>query len=408
MARFFSIVTLSLTLLAGAAAPAQANPPERQGAPRDCGCADSQDRTAPRGDGDGQQSQALGSGRAGVSPTPAYQDPPGCCDRLVDISSGIAFPPDLSTTITASAWALVFSKRQFSKRPGPLLTDCPLSVLVHGPSPYLAYAFQGEMVVDKQTDRYTMSVRLMDLHRGTTVKHGQISWRMPASKDAAFASRIVHEKVKELARTFQPLDDLLHEYEGMPRKAELEPEKDPISAGKTMTIELDNMRANTRRRKPQPWQRVLVKVEKGKLLNGTPQWDEYWQFPVDNGSIELEYQAPDECKRKQTETITVFNTCTIDPESVNVQPEEQIGETQFDVFCLRGEFEFQSELKDGYRHEVPTRMWMRGTSVEGKLTITLHLPDDPDDQDTPQAEAGGGQAPPDRPLHNRPANTPNP
>ncbi len=279
---------------------------------------------------------------------------------------------------------------------GPDLNDCPLDVVIlEGlvPLPSLAkpgYAFVGDLVVEAPRRRYTLTVQLMDLLHGTVVQPGQTSWTVPddgeALSESIEASRALDKHVRALAETFMPLDDILHEYEGMPRKAELQPEKDPIGAGKKMTIHLKNIRANTKKGQPQPWQRVLVKVAKGKLLNGTPQWDRYWNFPVGRqGAIELKYKAPDECKRKQTETITVFNTCTIHPQSINVQPEEEIATTEFDVMCVRGEFEFQYDsvlsgprgitVKDGYEHSVPFEVDFDEDppSVEGEGELSYAL-----------------------------------
>ena len=365
----WAVLVTAVSLLA--ATVYAASPPESEPRPSCPTCK----RSAPapsqpaNGGAKGQESDAGGPGGAARSPTPASADGPGCCAR--NVTTRIEVSPSVSKMVAISAWNSVIGDRDLGG--GPSLDDCPLRVLILGteyPNASLFkpdYAFIGNLAADEHSRRYTLTVQLMDLLHGAVVQSGRTSWTVPndghALDESYEAAAALQENVKTLAGTFMPLDNTLHEYEGMPRKAELEPEKDPIGAGKKMKIHLKNIRANTRKGQPQPWQRVLVKVEKGKLLNGTPQWDRYWNFPVGKGAIQLKYQAPKKCKRKQTETITVFNTCTIHPQSINVQPEEKIATTELDVMCVRGEFEFKYDceilapggitVNDGYEHSVP-------------------------------------------------------
>ena len=371
--RKFDLCVLPFTVLAAAAwvlvGTVHAAPPESrpQSSCPSCKRAAAGQSQPAQGGAQSQKSDAGGAPKSGRSPTPAQRQPEGCCWRYV--AQRLHTPPRFS--IERGDWGSVFTKREFGG--GPLLEDCPPRVdtvvdthdgnhpSTTGTEP--EYAFVGDLVVDEKTDQCRLSVQLVDLLHGAVVKREQASWRIPASPVAGFAHKVVGDQMIEVARRFQPLDDILYEYEGTPRSAELQPEKDPIGAGKKMTIHLTNILADTRGGQPQPWQRVLVKVEKGQLLNGTPQGDREWNFPVGKGTIELKYQAPDECQRKQTETITVFNTCTIDPKSVNISPEEQIASTTFDVVCVRGEFEFQYDcvlsrtgglnIKNDYKHSVP-------------------------------------------------------
>jgi hypothetical protein len=136
-----------------------------------------------------------------------------------------------------------------------------------------------------------------------------------------------------LAKSFHPLDEVINDYERIPERATIEAEKDPIMSGKKMTVHVKDMRDN-RGRTPQPWQRFLVKTEKGKILNGTQQ-EEYRVFEVGGGAIDLVYQAPEECK-KDTEKIEISNTCVIDPQS-RVTLERGIASTGFNILCDRWE-----------------------------------------------------------------------
>lgn len=360
----FAILTVTGLLLAntGLAGPQDKN---QKRSTRNCGGCGSKEPKKTAGGAKGRQSQGGGAGGKGRSPTPANACVPGCCAR--DVTTHIEVPPDVSKKIVTDTWDEVIGDSKLGG--GPDLDDCPLHVLIlDGQNPNASlfkaqYAFTGKLAVQQSGDRYTFTMDLVDLNHGDVVQSGQTSWRVPAFTQGGYDSKLMMERITALAETFMPLDDVIHEYEGMPRKAELKPEKDPIGAGKRMTIHLNNMRANTKKGDPQQWQRVVVKVKKGKLTNGTRQADGTWVFPVGRGEVRLEYKAPVECKRKQTETVTVYNSCNVCSGLNWYQPEQEIATTEFDVMCIRGEFEFQYESKlesswgvtvnDGYEHSVP-------------------------------------------------------
>lgn len=107
-----------------------------------------------------------------------------------------------------------------------------------------------------------------------------------------------------------------------------------------MTITLKNIKdANSK--SSQAWQRILVKVEKGRILNGTP-LEEYRVFEVGSGNIQLQYQAPEACNN-DVETITIMNSCTINPK-MNPKPEQQIATKKFDIFCVEGQIKITEDL----------------------------------------------------------------
>ncbi|GAB6184176.1 hypothetical protein [Thermodesulfovibrio hydrogeniphilus] len=177
-----------------------------------------------------------------------------------------------------------------------------------------------------------INLELIDIGHQTTVKSGQRAFScIPREPLECVRARI--KNTKNLAKTFQPLDKLLYDYERIPENLEFELEKEPIMAGETMTIKLKNIRdANGKPSKH--WQRILVKAEKGKILNGTP-YDEYRIFTVGNGIIEIQYQAPAPC-RNDKEKITIYNTCEIRP-GQNPIPEREIATKAFDIFCVEGQ-----------------------------------------------------------------------
>jgi len=217
------------------------------------------------------------------------------------------------------------------------------------------YLFKGQIIVDEQTGyvdekcekddqgqqscsggdilgSFTFKLQLVDHHRDVevVVKQGQVSW-----SGSIFNGL---NAIKELSRTFKPLPQIIHDYEGMPEKATLEPEKDPVPAGEKMTIHLKDI-VDYQGNKPQPWQWVVVKAEKGQIEignNGRDAGEGAVAFEVGSGAIDFIYKAPDKCDKdtENKDTITVYNTCNNDPRTAGSFPREKVIATKsFDIDC---------------------------------------------------------------------------
>jgi hypothetical protein len=189
------------------------------------------------------------------------------------------------------------------------------------------YLFRGDFVTTEGPEgpgTSTLQLQFFDHHRGEVVKEGRTSW----SGSAGFGQ----DAVRALVMTFLPLDELMYDYERIPEKATVRPSRDPIEAGERMTIHVRNV-MDAENRASQPWQRILARAEKGKILNGEPQGEGFRRFEVGEGSIDMSYRAPDTCKN-QTETITIYNSCNNDPRvNVNFLPEREIVIGSFDIHC---------------------------------------------------------------------------
>jgi hypothetical protein len=144
-----------------------------------------------------------------------------------------------------------------------------------------------------------------------------------------------YEIIRQLARTqFSPVDELIFDYERIPVTTEVQPARDPISTGETMTIELAEIR-DRENRPPQSWQRVVVTVEHGEILNGEyNEVEDQYAFEVGEGGLQIQYRAPDECEAKR-ESIVVYNSCDWGQRCVvplrTTDRKHRIGEVKFDI-----------------------------------------------------------------------------
>jgi len=276
-------------------------------------------------------------------------------------------------------------------------TQCPLKVDFTNVESGMDYVFQGQIIVNEQTGfiekqcvqgqdcsggdilgSFTFKLQLIDHHRGKVVKEGQTSW-VGESQELVIGERKLRgigaglDQIKELSRTFKPLPQIIHDYEGLPEKATLEPEKDPIPAGEKMTIHLKDI-VDYKGNKPQPWQWVVVKAEKGQIVGGREQGDGTHAFEVGSGAIDLVYQAPDKCNKdtENKDTITVYNSCNNDLNATDmIMPEKVIATKSFDIECTGWLLEFtytEQLLRDYNWKEDYSDFWSRG---HGERTYTL-------------------------------------
>jgi hypothetical protein len=109
------------------------------------------------------------------------------------------------------------------------------------------------------------------------------------------------------------------------------------------------------------WQRVLVKVEKGTILNAEERWGAFYVFRAGDGArAELQYRAPDDCSAT-TDTLTVFNTC-MKREGITGDEKYQIATKTFEIACD------QWELELAYHEEISHDS--KEVKIEGDTTIT--------------------------------------
>ena len=256
-----------------------------------------------------------------------------CCWRHV--RTYVASPSGPLARKVRFAWDSVFTKREFGG--GPLLDDCPLKIDVGGPKVDIDYVFNVNLALMDVSNQFVLNAQLFDKHHGHGIKSGQISWIDPG--DDITATEELQKHTRDLARTFQPLDDILFEYEKMPQRCDVEPEKDEVEAGEKIVIHLKRIE-ESKGNPPQSFQKILVKAKEGKVLNGTPQGEDYRMFEAAS-EIDVDYSAPDEC-REQTETFEVFNSCNIDPNVVSYIPDREIADKNFKIVCNQWEGTIES------------------------------------------------------------------
>lgn len=178
--------------------------------------------------------------------------------------------------------------------------------------------------------QFTLTVQLVDQHRGETVADGSASWSF--TKDGIEGSRDMLQAVKSLGESFVPIDGILCDYERLPESAEVNPEKEKVGVGEEITIHLANI-FDCSGRQSKPWWRVLVKVDKGEIKDADEEYGGYSVYEVKGGAIDVKYQAPEMCPGEdKTETIWVYNTCNMKKDTRGM-PDSEIAKGTFELLC---------------------------------------------------------------------------
>jgi hypothetical protein len=212
---------------------------------------------------------------------------------------------------------------------------------------------------------FTFDLKLEDPDHDTTVKEASCTWTGSILEGLGFprSNGTQEYMIQELAKQFQPLEQLIRDYERIPEKCQIQLPDKEVEAGKTITIQLTDL-LDSEGRPPQPWQRVLVKAKKGKILNGESRAlseEGYRVFKAGNGgTVDVQYQAPEKCENTE-DTLTVCNTCQKgeDP-GQKFAPEREIATKTFDIICNRWNVELtftkkvagKEQMSEGITREV--------------------------------------------------------
>lgn len=243
----------------------------------------------------------------------------------------------------------------------------------------LDYLISGKLIVDKKTGRtevyylegyepgtkvrsggnllgrFNFKWELIDnQHNNAVVKTLETSWEGKITDFMGYTNhgdkKISSNKITEMTKQVGNLDEVIYDYEQMPLscKIKLVDDRDYVENGEELKITLNEI-LDYKGRTAKQWQHLIVKVEKGKIINGKTHRGnkDYKIFEVGNGEVEIKYKAPDDCE-SQEEEITVYNTCEnreyVEGSNDFFDPKKEIGNKEFKIVCARGNIEYKHEI----------------------------------------------------------------
>jgi hypothetical protein len=282
-----------------------------------------------------------------------------CCIRDV-WTAPFALPPAAD-----QGWSWAFSQDMVSALQSKLPhIDCPpIDLSWTGNTIGHAYKSVGEVTTEGLTQidhdghlrgTFVARVRLIDPDHGDAVlrEARPVSWtglltdglnHQVSNYEPSTGSRNASwmDLTGELGKQFMDINTLIYDYERKPQKCQVNltgETKDVVDAGKTVTVTVSDI-IDHEGRPPQPWQRIVIHPDKGKLLNCTrrSQNPDDCVFEAGSGTFEFTYQAPDNCKIS-TDTLTVYNSCEKRSRSHplgDTAPEDTIGTKTLNITCDR-------------------------------------------------------------------------
>ena len=204
----------------------------------------------------------------------------------------------------------------------PILGGRCISLALPGSHPP-EYAFRGsyETGIDAGKDDigHTQVSRLtLELWFIGAPKQMIKSWTtLSTSKSDSSQYNRMFKNTTSPLRQDMPIEALLVEFEQPPDSCTIDLRgKEIVEPGKEIPIDLKEFK-DTTGRLPKPFNRVIVGVTEGKILNGTP-WEKFPEnkvFLLDKDVVTLRYQAPTDAGVTE-DTLWVRDACEILPDTV--------------------------------------------------------------------------------------------
>jgi hypothetical protein len=187
------------------------------------------------------------------------------------------------------------------------------------------YEGRPNWVPGKVHGTWKLKLDLVDSARGGVVRSGSTTWRGTCAGDAIAA-------VINLVNTrFMPLDDIIYDYERIPDTAKVVPETPSIEAGTEATFSITEIK-DQQGRQSAPFERLLVTVDKGRVVNGFDKDPERVFEVGPAGVVQIRYRAPDQC-RDQTANLQIFNSCNINDGLNSTLPEKPLTTAEIHIHC---------------------------------------------------------------------------
>jgi len=279
-----------------------------------------------------------------------------CCTRhvTVDISG-----PAAEAGLAIAEWSSLFSSEG-----GSSPSQCP--ILIVGPGGCIDYQFKGVL---SSGPAGRLDMKLVDCNHNTVVKVGSITW--PCASFPNPCPDVMINFIVPFAAGFQPLNQIIDDYERIPVSCSVDPEKDIVEPDESMTVTVSEI-TDAQGRNSADFQWILAEAADGQILNGIEEGG-LKGFQVDGGTVEVTYKAPSCCK-KEDEDIYIYNSCWEKPEHPG-PPENRIGKATFtkEPKVIEASIEYDHELIQKF----PCVGCYRKNRITGTVPITINLEDRP-------------------------------
>ncbi len=206
------------------------------------------------------------------------------------------------------------------------------------PPEYVFTARYEENLNAKDGDGGTVMSRLTIglLYDGET-REPVANWSVtsPVNSYTACTNRMFKNEDAPLKRV-RPIEALLWDFERRPAACAVHPAKKDLAAGETTDLMIAGLK-DGRGREAKHFNRIVVEADRGRVLGGeaVDGRPRARVFPVDDGLIELRYQAPSGEAAGLQDVLAVYDSCDVARPDLwpltRTQPGRKVGECRFNV-----------------------------------------------------------------------------
>lgn len=173
---------------------------------------------------------------------------------------------------------------------------------------------EGNFTINAVFGEFTFILKLIDLTHNSFVLHeDQVSWsgalddysyHIGQKWDADFKAVNL---VNDLAKSFRPYCQRIYDWERIPESCNVEVDENELEGGETTTIKITDI-VDNQGRQSNYFQRIVVQVGIGKINNGAARHPYYSYEVGGDGTITIEYEAPQKCD-SDVDVIKIYNSC---------------------------------------------------------------------------------------------------
>lgn len=179
------------------------------------------------------------------------------------------------------------------------------------------------------------------------------------------------------------IKEITDEFEKRPNNCQMKLEEDVVKLGQVVEIELSDFK-DVMGKTSREFNRVMLRVLHGKILNGMPSKDsdDLRIFPIGEEPIKIKYQAPDSCDAS-SDSLEINSTCDILDEErepyADTELDEQIQSKEISLFCpgvyviMTATHKKSTEWDKEKRGKIDRKDWDQTTS----LTVRVDFEKEP-------------------------------
>ena len=167
---------------------------------------------------------------------------------------------------------------------------------------------EGNFTINAVFGDFTFKLKLIDFTHNSFVLHeNQVSWSGALDDHIYKVGSETVDLINDLAKSFRPYCKKIYDWERIPENCIVEVEEDELEGGEKTTIMITDIIDN-QGRQSNYFQRIVVQVDIGKINNGAARHPYYSYEVGGDGTITVEYEAPQKCV-SDIDIIKIYNSC---------------------------------------------------------------------------------------------------